>query len=260
MIPVKISMLLAALTFISPVAMAAPEARTFDGIEFVWIPAGTFTMGTTKDHYSSRNREHQVTLTKGFWLGKYELTQAQWQKVMGDNPAHFRDPRRPVESIKISQVKEYIHRLNGKGKGPYRLPTEAEWEYAARAGSPQVAPEDRCPSTREVNFYDEHPAEGCPLYKWRNWTMPVGSFPANTWGLYDMLGNVTEYVQDGLWNYPTEAQVDPGPDDGTGAWDHVVRGGGYRSWHGEITPTYRDKVPDDRQWDYVGFRLVREAP
>ena len=116
----------------------AGESRVFDGIEFVWIPPGEFRMGSTSRHADSDEKPvTRVRITEGFWLGKYEVTQRQWQAVMGSNPSGFKNcgGNCPVERVSWNNVQEYIRKLNGRTGGrPYRLPTEAEWEYAARAG------------------------------------------------------------------------------------------------------------------------------
>jgi len=108
------------------------------GIEFIRVPAGSFTMGTpqTEAGREAQETEHRVTLSRAFYLGKYEVTQAQWTTVMGANPSQFADcgPSCPVERVSFQDVEEFISRLNARGDGGYRLPTEAEWEYACRAG------------------------------------------------------------------------------------------------------------------------------
>ena len=113
------------------------RCETFSDIEMVWIPPGTFTMGSPSGEEGrlDNERQHQVTLTKGFWLGKYEVTQAQWESVMGSNPSHFKGRDLPVEQVSWNDCQEFIRKLNARGEGGFRLPTEAEWEYACRAGT-----------------------------------------------------------------------------------------------------------------------------
>ena len=162
------------------VAVYAPAPETYRnslGMEFVLIPAGTFQMGSDdSDAYDNEKPGHTVRITQPFYLGKYEVTQGQWQAVMGSNPSHFTgDPSRPVENVSWNNVQEFIRRLNGQeGGATYRLPTEAEWEYAARAGTTS-----RWSFGNEVSqlgryaWYDEN-AEGQ--------THPVGRLQPNPWG------------------------------------------------------------------------------
>ena len=188
---------------------------------------------------------HQVTITRDFYLGKYQVTQAQWEAVMGANPCHFKGADRPVEQVSWEECQEFIKRLNATGKGAFRLPTEAEWEYASRAGS-----------TGRYCFGDNEAQLG--EYAWYtnsgNETQPVGRKKANGWGLHDMHGNVWEWCQDWYGDYPTGAVTDPhGASSGS---DRVYRGGCWgcdasfttsavRCWYG----------PDYRSYN-LGFRLV----
>jgi formylglycine-generating enzyme required for sulfatase activity len=159
------------------------------GMQFVLIPAGEFMMGSN-DGRNDEQPVHRVCLTKPFYLGKYEVTQGEWKKVMGNNLSqHKGDPRRPVENVAWDDVQGFINRLNARESGArYRLPTEAEWEYAARAGSISV-----------YSFGDD--ARQLGAYAWygdnaSSTTHPVGQKLSNAWGLYDMHGNVWEWVQD----------------------------------------------------------------
>ena len=173
-----------------PQQPAAPKTvRNSIGMEFVLIPAGTFQMGSN-DSSDDEKPVHTVRLSRSFYLGKYAVTQARWEAVMGHNPSRFKgDSNRPVEQVSWDDVQEFIRRLNTKESGArYRLPTEAEWEYAARAGS-----------TTAYSFGDGVGQLG--QYAWcdgnaGNTTHPVGQLQPNAWGLYDMYGNVGEWVQD----------------------------------------------------------------
>ncbi|MDL2275305.1 formylglycine-generating enzyme family protein [Desulfosarcina sp. OttesenSCG-928-G10] len=194
------------------------------GMEFMLIPAGLFMMGspeTEKGRYSDET-PHKVTITQPFYLGKYPVIQAQWQAVMGENPSYFNGDDKPVEAVSWNDVQRFIERLNQKEKTwRYRLPTEAEWEYAARAGSKTAwCFGDNENQLRDYAWYGE--------YCWETGsTHPVGQKKPNAWGLHDMHGNVWEWVQDWYagWYYGASLPVDPqGPDSGA---DRVFRGGGW---------------------------------
>ena len=232
---------------------AAPIAEQYKnsvGIEFVLIPAGTFTMGANseiEDSYDFEEHRHNVTISQPFYMGKYEVTQKQWEDVMGNNPSFFKHPDYPVEMVTFEDVQLFINSLNEReGTTKYRLPTEAEWEYAARAGS----------STTFFFGDDELDLEQYAWYEKNSGgePHPVGKKKPNAWGLYDMIGNINEYVQD--WfdeNYYLESPtVDPtGPVSGT----RLKRGG---SWFGppkHNRVAFRDGVGPEKS-DKRGFRLA----
>ena len=162
----------------------AGESRVFDGIEFVWIPPGEFRMGSSSRHPYVRTRPvTRVRITRGFWLGKYEVTQRQWQAVMGSNPSHFQNcgGNCPVERVSWNDVQEFIGKLNGRSGGRrYRLPTEAEWEYAARAGTTTdtyagdiTKPRGKDPVLNRIAWYGENSGGR---------THPVGRKSPNAFG------------------------------------------------------------------------------
>jgi formylglycine-generating enzyme required for sulfatase activity len=200
---------------------ASKTQRNSLGMEFVLIPAGTFQMGT-KDSDANDNEKpvHTVRLTQPLYLGKYEVTQGQWQAVIGNNPSKSTgDPNRPVENVSWGDVQEFSRRPQAReGGAAYRLPTEAEWEYAVRAGT-----------TTRWSFGDD--ASQLGRYTWYEGnaggqTHPVGQLQPNPWGLYDMHGNVWEWVQDWFGPYMSGTAVDPaGPSSGS---FRVNRGG---SWY-----------------------------
>jgi formylglycine-generating enzyme required for sulfatase activity len=222
------------------------------GMKFVLIPDGTFEMGSPNGG-DDETPVHQVTISQPFYLGTYQVTQAQWEAVMGSNPSRFKgDANCPVESISWNDVQEFIKRLNAKeGDNTYRLPTEAEWEYAARAGT--------------ITAYS-FGADRALLdqYGWYNGnsggkTHPVGQLKPNPWGLYDMHGNVGEWVED--WyadKYPSEHQTDPkGPKEGS---LRVLRGGSFYDSPGGLRSADRvGRRPESRLGGY-GFRCVRVPP
>jgi formylglycine-generating enzyme required for sulfatase activity len=190
------------------------------GVEFVLIRAGEFQMGAP-DGDKDEQPVHTVRISKPFYLGQYEITQAQWQAVMENNPSRFTgDPTRPVENVSWEDVQDFIRRLNAKESGvTYRLPTEAEWEYEARAGT-----------TTAYSFGNDQGQ--LSQYAWYgatsgSQTQPVGKLRPNAWGLYDMHGNVWEWVQDWYGPYTAAAAVDPaGPSSGS---RRVFRGGAWLS-------------------------------
>ncbi|WP_089939315.1 SUMF1/EgtB/PvdO family nonheme iron enzyme, partial [Candidatus Entotheonella palauensis] len=200
-------------------ANAPPEPDTNSiGMEFVLIPEGTFRMGSN-DGANNEKPVHQVTISQPFYLGKYAVTQAQWEAVMGSNPSDAKGDALPVTNVSWNDAQEFIKKLNDREEGnAYRLPTEAEWEYAARAGT-----------TTAYSFGDDPGL--LDQYGWYdgnsdNKPQAVGLLKANPWGLYDMHGNVWEWVQDWYGDtYPSDAQTDPaGPQNGD---QRVVRGGSF---------------------------------
>jgi formylglycine-generating enzyme required for sulfatase activity len=230
------------------------------GMEFMGIPAGTFMMGspTSETDRSSDEVQHQVTISKGYWMGKYEVTQAEWKAVMGNNPSYFKNcPRCPVESVSWEEVQEFIKKLNEKGEGTYRLPTEAEWEYAARAGTTSAfgIGDGKNLSSKEANFDGNYPYGNTTKGKWLEKTIPVGSYQANAYGLYDMHGNVWEWCNDWYGEYPNSGVTDPkGPSAGS---SRVNRGGGWFSDGGNLRSADRDYNSPSNRYNNLGFRLIR---
>ena len=223
------------------------------GMEFVLIPAGEFDMGSPSDEegrYGSEGPLRTVMIEKAYNLGKYEVTQKQWREVMGTNPSSIAGDYRPVETVSWNDTQEFIKKLNTKeGTDKYRLPSEAEWEYAARAGT-----------TTRYSFGDSESRLG--EYAWYgdnsgSETHSVGQKKPNSWGLYDMHGNVWEWVQDEVHDY------DGAPTDGS-AWDRGdgslrdYRGGSWGDDARNCRSANRGRGdPDDRSF-YLGFRLLQE--
>lgn len=237
-------------------APAKPESITNSlGMTFVAIPPGTFVMGSSKDEPGREDDEtqHTVTLTKGFYLQTTEVTNAQWKAVMKSDPPGFRScgDDCPVSSVTWDMTQAFIARLNAQDRdNTYRLPTEAEWEYAARAGTTTPFSTGDCLTTEQANINPDHQLPGCPKGQYRQRAIAVGSFPPNAWGLHDMHGNGWEMVQDWYGEYPTGKVVDPaGPK--TGKY-RVIRGGSWRFFPGFARSANRFKSIKD----IAGFRLV----
>ena len=239
----------------------APVAEIFTnalGMTFNRIPAGTFMMGSPEDEPERYNNEtqHQVTLRQDFHMQTTEVTQGQWEAVMGENPSDFQNcgDDCPVETVSWDDVQDFITRMNQRGEGTYRLPTEAEWEYAARAGTSTPFYFGQCLSTDQANYDGNYPSEGCPRGEYRSETVPVASLASNAWGLYDMHGNVWEWCSDWYEGYPTGAVTDPsGPGSGS---SRVVRGGSWGNYARNCRSAIRYRnTPGYRNW-INGFRLV----
>ena len=226
-------------------------------IEMLLVPPGTFQMGCImgSNLYGCSSGElpvHEVTLTYPFFLGRYEVTQSQWIKQMGYNPAFFRSwsdevpaaevLRRPVEQVNWSSVQSYLSAT------AMRLPTEAEWEYSCRAGTP-------------TPFYNGSVDDGSlDALAWisqnsMNQTRPVGGRAANALGFHDMLGNVFELTSDWFGTYPNGAQVNPvGPT--SGSW-RIARGGAFDNYSSTARASRRGVFPPSGQSIYVGFRVAK---
>ena len=166
------------------------------GMKFAWIPPGTFLMGSPANEPERKDNEtqHGVTLTKGFHLGIHQVTQAQWQAVMGNNPSNFKgDSNLPVENVSWDDCVAFCAALGKKDGKTYRLPTEAEWEYACRAGTTTPFHFGGTISDNQANYDGNYTYGNGKKGVYRQKTTPVGGFPANAWGLYDMHGNVWEW-------------------------------------------------------------------
>jgi formylglycine-generating enzyme required for sulfatase activity len=234
------------------------EPRT--GIEFALIGAGTFRMGTPESEQGREAVEvlRTVTISRPFYLGRHEVTQQQWRAMMGSNPSAFQDcgPRCPVEGVTWWDVQEFLSRLNDRGGPHYRLPTEAEWEYACRAGGSKPFGHTDSLSSRDANIHGSYPYNA-PKGTFRKKPLPVGSFPANPWGLYDMSGNVWEWIQDSFCPYAPGPLTDP-----LASCDsdrRLIRGGSWlfdgSSARCGLRYTHR---PQDKGYS-LGFRVAMDA-
>jgi len=205
-------------------------------LEMVLIPAGKFMMG-------DQGRDHEVTLTKPYYMGKYEVTQEQWQAVIGSNPSDTKGARLPVTNISWNDCQDFIKKLNAKTKGGNRLPTEAEWEYACRAG------------TKTAYFFSDSITKRDANYGPGGKSVAVGSYKPNGFGLYDMHGNVREWCEDWMADYPSGEVKDPkGPLTGD---NRAVRGGTFHDTISSACSSSRcGNLPTDRHYHF-GFRLAK---
>ncbi len=223
-----------------------------------WIKPGRFMMGSSEDEPERDNDEllHEVVLTDGFWLGETTCTQKLWESVMGSNPSGFKGEKRPVENVSWDDCMEFIEKINGMMPGlDLRLPTEAEWEYACRAGTKTPFSFGENISTKQVNFDGNYPYNNGPKEEYRKETLDVKSFPGNDWGFYEMHGNVWEWCADWYGDYPKESVTDPkGPDSGE---NRVLRGGCWFDVGGNVRSANRGRNGPGVRDGSNGFRLAR---
>ena len=218
-------------------------------IDMVRVEAGTFTMGATaemKYPYDNEKPTHRVTLTNDYYIGKYEVTQALWQAVMGNNPSYFKGDNLPVEQVSWDDCQEFISKLNGITGRTFRLPTEAEWEYAARGGKKSKGYRfSGSKDPYEVAWY---------ISNSENKSHPIGSRQANELNIYDMSGNVSEWCQDTYSKYEKTSQINP--IGASNELNRVIRGGSWiaNSWHCHSS----DRGAQSPDWSHssLGFRLA----
>jgi len=215
--------------------------------DYVTIQPGTFKMGCSEEDKlcdPDENPQHTVKITKPFQLAKLEVTQAQWQVVMGNNPSRFKGETLPVEQVSYEQVQEFLKRMNARNDGfKYRLPTEAEWEYAARAGTTG-------PNSGALDDIAWHKGNSAGK------SHPVGQKKPNAWGLFDMEGNVYEWTADWFFDYEEDPQTDPkGPETG---FEKIPRGGSWDSTPKGVRTSNRNMLEPEEGNFNIGFRLVRD--
>jgi formylglycine-generating enzyme required for sulfatase activity len=215
------------------------------GMGFVYVPAGSFMMGSDDEYYEGEKPVHKVTIREGFYMGKYEVTQAQWRQVMGSSPSHFKGDNLPVENVSWDDAQEFTRKLNAKNDGyVYRLPTEAEWEYACRAGTTG----DYAGDLDSMAWYKKNSGGK---------THPVGQKQPNAWGLYDMHGNVFEWCEDRHHVSYNRAPVDGSAWLNGGDEDRVLRGGSWSAVDSDLRSASRPKLaPGTRAFSGLGFRVV----
>ena len=218
-------------------------------LEMVLVPAGKFKMGSpaSEKERSDNETQHEVTLTTPFYMGKYEVTQEQYEAVMGNNPSAFdKGAKLPVTDVSWEDCQEFIKKLNAKTNGGYRLPSEAEWEYACRAGTTTAYSFGDNITAKDANYNI-----GVKIVK----PVVVGNYKPNAFGLYDMHGNVWEWCEDWKADYPAGAVTDPkGP--ATGRY-RVLRGGSFNSVGSRARSSYRNSFSPTDRLVVNGFRLAR---
>ena len=213
-------------------------------LDMVLIPAGKFMMGSPITEIGRKNNEtqHEVTLTKPYYLGKYEVTQEQWESAMGNNPSTTKGVNLPVTDVSWEDCNVFIKKLNAKTSGTYRLPTEAEWEYACRAGTITAYSYGDRLTKRDLNVLGDS-------------IKAVGSYKPNAFGLYDLHGNVFEWCEDSYGAYPAGLVTDP---KGQATGDpRVLRGGSFFFSGSVARSSFRDFGTPEYRYNYNGFRLAR---
>jgi formylglycine-generating enzyme required for sulfatase activity len=226
------------------------------GMKFVWIPPGSFVMGSPNGEKARRGDElqHKVRLTKGFYMGVHLVTQEEWQSVMGDNPSHFKgEMNLPVEQVSWEDCQEFVKKLRAKDSKRYRLPTEAEWEYACRAGTTTPIYFGETISTDQANYHGDFVYGNGKQGLNRQKTTPVNQFPPNAWGLCDMNGNVCQWCQDRYGNHPQKDVVDPQGD--TTKTARVFRGSAFYLCPDYCRSASRGSYEPALRFNYIGLRL-----
>jgi sulfatase modifying factor 1 len=255
----------------------AGDARKVDGIDLCWCPPGRFVMGSPRAEPERRAGEDQVevTLTRGFWMAKYEATQGLWQRVAGALPGPLTKELPagddlPVGNVNFAETEDFCRRLTERGRRSgelpadweFRLPTEAQWEYACRAGTTTATSFGDSLSSKQANFKGK-PYNGGEPGPSLNRAAPVGSYPANPWGLHDMHGNTFEWCRD--WYH---ARLPGGTDPDL----HAARATAQRSEHGDVSrvrrggcwsdegwpcrSAFRVRFEPERRYDHIGFRVA----
>ena len=266
----RISFLLMAISYISYFSCQKETISTLkepvSGMEFVHIQKGSFQVGKYKTNNDSISELiHRVYISRDFWLGRTEVTQDQWQKIMGSEEMHpkkpspFRgvNPNYPVVSVSYFDIEKFLERLNElSNEYHFRLPTEAEWEYACRAGTTTPFSYGLSINDSLANFNAEVPSIYSAKGNYLGHPVPIGSYAPNQWGLYDMHGNVWEWVSD--WYAPFSEEEVTNPKGPTFGKEKIIRGG---SWYfgAENAMSSCRRKHEPQLWGFsIGFRIVCE--
>ena len=221
------------------------------GMEFVFVKGGCYQMGDTFGGGDGDEKPVHEVCVSDIYIGKFEVTQGEWEKIMGSNPSYFKKGSRyPVEQVSWNDTQEFFRKMNSQPGKQYRLPTETEWEYAARSGGKleKYAGFSDAPDLDLYAWYDKNAGDS---------THPVGEKKPNGLGLYDMTGNVFEWVQDWKGNYSSSSRDNPkGPLSGT---YRVLRGGSWNYILRLLRATSRNHRPPDSRLNSYGFRVVFSA-
>jgi uncharacterized protein (TIGR02996 family) len=235
------------------------------GMRFSCIPPGTFLMGSPpmETNRTEDEMQHSVTLTKGFFLGIHQVTQGQWQRVMGTNPSHFQGDDLPVEQVAWEECEEFCKMLSEHEGQQYRLATEAEWEYACRAGTTTPFHFGETISAAEANFDGNHPYGDAAKSSYRKRTCKVGSYKPNGYGLFDMHGNVWEWCSDFYGEDYDGIKKPSGIDPREPVFEnfyHVFRGGGWNSNGHSCRSANRNYAGQAFRPNFLGCRVVVVPP
>jgi len=226
-----------------------------------WIPPGEFWMGSPKEEpqrWKDEGPRHRVKLTAGYWLADTACTQGLWQAVMGNNPSDFKDdPELPVEQVSWDDLKPFLEKLTALAGQPAALPSEAEWEYACRAGTATPFWWGEALTTEDANYNGNHPYNEGEPGEYREKTLPVKSFRPNPWGLWQMHGNVWEWCRDSPRTYAEAVAVDP---EGPLGESRALRGGSWFNFGRHLRAAHRLAYrPGNRDYN-AGFRFLLRSP
>ena len=223
-----------------------------------WIPSGKFVVGSPENEVDRGNDEgpqHEVTISRGFWMFDTAVTQALWQSVMGNNPSYFKDVDRPVGNVSWTDCQEFIKKLSALKPGlTFSLPKEAQWEYACRAGTQAPFSFGAIITSKQANYDSNYPYADGPKGLFRKKTVNVKSFQPNAWGLYQMHGNVWEWCLDGTRKYTAESARDPLGPTNEGA-RRAARGGSFYSAASRVRAASRTLTDQGLRSSHLGLRL-----
>jgi uncharacterized protein (TIGR02996 family) len=225
-------------------------------MEFAWLPPGSFLMGSPRGEEGRGvdETQHRVTLSRGFWLGVSPVTQAQWVAMMGSNPSGCQGEGHPVEMVSWDDCQEFCHQLSSRDGQRYQLPSEAQWEYACRAGTTTPFHVGATLSTELANYDGTYTYGKGERGIDRSQTTAVGGFPPNAWGLYDMHGNVWEWCRD--WHGPYGSDYIEDPEGSNTGETRVLRGGSWRDDPGHCRAACRSRLAPAYSCGTAGCRVL----